>query len=344
MKTVLLLCGGRSEEHEISLISAKCILDALDRNLYAPVVVGINKQGIWQLEKAEDFYEGEFRADSIRLKETLEYVSLSPYLHTNGRGRLIAEGRIIEFDVVFPILHGPFGEDGKLQGLLDMIGIPYVGSGCQSSAVCMDKALTKAVCERLRIPVAPYQCLQRPEDLDPSAVKFPAFVKPARLGSSVGITRVTKLSDLEGAVKEAFRFDSKVLVEEGIRGREIECAVLGDKVAAPGEIEVASEIGWYSYEAKYLSKTAARTIVPAPLSADLTKQVQDVALQAFRGLECKGLARVDLLVEKGTDKIYLNEVNTLPGFTPISMYPMMWQASGLTYTQLISSLLELAQR
>jgi len=344
VKTVLILCGGRSLEHEISLISAKCILDALDRAQYVPIVVGIDKQGVWHLQKDRDFFTGEFRADHIQLKLTDERVSLDPFLTINGRGRLTVEGRILEFDVVFPVLHGSFGEDGTLQGLLDIIGIPYVGSGCASSAVCMDKALTKATCERMGISVAPYVCLSKPEDLTTLPFAPPVFVKPARQGSSVGITRVTDLSQLEAAVKEAFRYDSKVLVEQGIDGREIECAVLGRgksaRVALPGEIQVAAEIGWYSYEAKYLSKTAAKTVVPAALTPELTKQAQDLALRAFQVLECDGLARVDLLVTP--HKVYLNEVNTLPGFTPISMYPMMWIASGLPYPALINELLSLA--
>lgn len=347
MKTVLFLCGGKSQEHEISLISAKCVLDALDTSRYTPVIVGIDKHGVWHLQENQDFYTGEFRADKIALKLTNERVSFDPYLGKNGRGRIHADGRIIEFDVVFPILHGPFGEDGTLQGMLDIVGIPYVGSGCASSAVCMDKALTKAACERLGIPVAPYRLLLTPSDLasekaEIQKLKLPLFVKPARLGSSVGITRVTEFSQLEAAVAEAFRHDSKVLVEQGISGREIECGILGDKASVPGEILVDAEVGWYSYDAKYISKTTARTVAPADLPPVLFGEVQETALRIFRALECKGLARVDLLLEHGTNRIYLNEVNTLPGFTPISMYPILWQATGVPYSRLISELIELA--
>jgi len=347
MKTVLFLCGGKSQEHEISLISAKCVLDALDRSSYTPIVVGIDKHGVWHLEDDKDFYTGEFIADKIALKLTNERVTLDPYLGKNGRGRIHADGRILEFDVVFPILHGPFGEDGTLQGLLDIVGIPYVGSGCASSAVCMDKALTKATCERLGIAVAPYRLLLNPADLNNeiAAIKqlrLPLFVKPARLGSSVGITRVTDFSQLEKAVVEAFRHDSKVLIEQGISGREIECGILGDKPSVPGEILVAPEIGWYSYDAKYISKTSAKTVAPADLQPALAAEIQATAVRVFQALECRGLARVDLLLEHGTNQIYLNEVNTLPGFTPISMYPILWQATGVPYSQLISMLIELA--
>lgn len=351
MKTVLLLCGGRSGEHEISLISAKCILDAMDRNQYAPVVVGISKNGVWYLEEEKTFYTGELRADKIALNEDAERVTLAPYLQPNGRARLEAGGRIIEFDVVFPILHGPFGEDGTLQGMLDMIGVPYVGSNCGSSWNCMDKVLTKTLCNEAKIPSAPFVwvgTLDEVKDKDAEIKKlgFPLFVKPSRMGSSVGVSKVSDAGQLRPAVEAALKHDSKVLIEKGISGREIECAVLGlnrsAKASVPGEIVVSKKIGWYSYEAKYLLKDGAETLTPAPLDEKISKEVQEFALRVFRTLECDGLARVDLFLENGTNKLFLNEVNTLPGFTPISMYPQMWQASGVSYPQLISKLLELA--
>lgn len=351
MKTVLLLCGGRSGEHEISLISAKCILDAMDRSRFAPVVVGISKQGVWYLEEEESFYQGEFRADKISLNENADRVTLAPYLQPNGRARLEAQGRIIEFDIVFPILHGPFGEDGTLQGMLDMIGVPYVGSNCGSSWNCMDKVMTKAICQDAAIPSAPYLWVSSLEEAksredEIKKLGFPLFVKPSRMGSSVGVSKVTEEKALQKAILDALAFDRKVLIEKGITGREIECAVLGlnrdAKASVPGEIVVSKKIGWYSYEAKYLLKDGAETLTPAPLDPKTTKAVQDLAVKVFQVMECDGLARVDLFLESGTNQLYLNEVNTLPGFTPISMYPQMWQATGINYQNLISKLLDLA--
>lgn len=352
-KTVLLLCGGKSEEHEISLISAKCLLDAFDRKLFTPIVVGISKKGTWYLEEEENFFLGEFRADKIRLNEKRPTVSIIPFLSETGKGQLLCEGQTISFDVVFPILHGPFGEDGTLQGLLDMMGIPYVGSHCSSSANCMDKGITKTLAQTAGIKVAPFVELKSMEDLakQSSAIQslgFPVFVKPSRMGSSVGVSKVTQPALLHKAVEDAFRFDSKVLIEKGISGREIECAVLGSskkaQVAIPGEIIPNSQIGWYSYEAKYILAEGATTRVPAQLTPNLMEDFKRQALKVFEALDCDGLARVDFFLENGTDAIYLNEVNTMPGFTPISMYPKMWEASGLSYEKLITELIQLALR
>jgi D-alanine-D-alanine ligase len=352
-KTVLLLCGGKSEEHEISLISAKCLLDAFDRKLFTPIVVGISKKGVWFLEEEESFFEGEFRADKIRLNENRPTVSVVPFLSEKGQGQLLCEGQMITFDVVFPILHGPFGEDGTLQGLFDMAGVPYVGSGCGSSSNCMDKAITKHLVKDAGVKVGEFVELKAPSEakkyLDKiKALGLPLFVKPSRMGSSVGISKVKEWGQLEKALEIAFQHDSKVLLEKAVVGREIECAVLGTprsaRVALPGEIIPDSQIGWYSYEAKYLLPEGAKTQVPAPLSETLQKQFQETALKVFQVMECDGLARVDFFLEKGTEEIYLNEVNTLPGFTPISMYPKMWQASGLSYSDLVTELLNLALR
>jgi D-alanine-D-alanine ligase len=352
MKTVLILCGGKSDEHEISLISAKCVLDALDRKQYKPLVVGISRKGQWHFEDEKDFFTGEFRADKIALNEKAPKTTIAPYL-VNGQGQLLYDGKTASFDVVFPVLHGQFGEDGTLQGLLDIIGVPYVGSNCGSSWICMDKLLTKSLCQREDIPVAPFVYASHPDDVDSKRreiekLGLPLFVKPNRQGSSVGVSKVKTLSELRTAVAEALKFDSKCLIEQGINGREIETAVLGlnqaPKVALPGEIIPSSNIGWYSYEAKYLLSDGAETVVPANLDDRTVKRVQEFALRVFTVLECDGLARIDLFLEKGTDKIYLNEANTIPGFTPISMYPKMWQASGMTYPALINELLALAFR
>lgn len=351
MKTLLVLCGGKSDEHEISLISAKCILDALDRRELTPLVVGISKRGVWHLEDEKTFFTGELRADRIRLNESAAAVTLAPYVGADGRGKLVSGTREIGFDAVFPVIHGKNGEDGTLQGLLDLVGVPYVGPGCLSSAVCMDKAIAKALARDAGIPVADYVVLTDPKELPAKrdAIRklgFPCFVKPSRQGSSVGVSRATSEAELAKAVETAFRHDTKVLVERGISGREIECAVLGlnqsPRASLPGEIVVSKKVGWYSYEAKYLMADGAETVAPAALDAPTTKAVQELALRAFRALECDGMARVDLFLEHGSGKLYLNEANTIPGFTPISMYPKMWEASGLPYPKLISELVRLA--
>lgn len=348
-KTVLFLCGGRSDEHEISLISAKGILDALDRNLYTPLVVGISRQGKWYFENESTFFTGEFRADKIKLNENAPTVTLAPF-SKDGRGELLVEGKSYQFDVVFPILHGPFGEDGTLQGMLDVMGVPYVGSGSRSSWICMDKVLMKVVCNAYDIKVAPFVVLRKTEDIAAHADKiksfgYPLFVKPACLGSSVGISKVTRESELKPAVDLAFKHDSKVLVEKGIKGREIETAVLGlngsPKVAAPGEVIPSPKVGWYSYDAKYLMSDGAEVVIPAKLDEATVSRIKKFSSKVFQALECDGLARIDLFMEEGTNELYLNEPNTIPGFTPISMYPKMWQASGMTYTQLISELIRL---
>ncbi len=348
MKKVLILCGGRSDEHEISLISAKCVMDAIDRNKFSPLVIGIGKRsGIWHLEEEKTFYTGEFRADKIALNEKAPAITLAPYRSPQGKGLLLANGKTIEFDVVFPILHGPFGEDGTMQGLWDIVGVPYVGSHCGSSWNCMDKMLTKVLCSQNDIPVAPFIWIQSIEEFNEKrkaieALGNPLFVKPARLGSSVGISKVENPAQLKGAVELALRYDNKVLIEKGIVGREIECGVLDNQASIPGEIIPSKKIGWYSYDAKYLLDDGAETVTPAKLTPQEIAQVQKIALRAFQVLECAGMARVDMFLEP-SGKVILNEVNTIPGFTPISMYPKMWQASGVSYSDLITRLLELAK-
>jgi D-alanine-D-alanine ligase len=349
-RTVLILCGGRSDEHEISLISAKCVLDALDRTKYHPLLVGISRDGTWYLEQEDTFFTGEFRADRIQLNPNAPTVTLAPFRTAEGRAYLEAGERRHEFDVVFPILHGPYGEDGTMQGLLEIVGVPYVGSGCGSSWICMDKALAKTLCQQHGIRVADYVLVTSLTDYHARKAQIEdlgetIFVKPARLGSSVGISKVVGGKGLDQAVGMALKYDSKVLLERAISGREIETAVLGlnrtARVALPGEIIPDPKIGWYSYEAKYLLSEGAEVVVPAALGKAKIEEVQAFALKVFRVLECDGMARIDLFMDKKSEELYLNEANTIPGFTPISMYPKMWQASGLSYSALISELIEL---
>ncbi len=351
MKTCLILCGGKNDEHEISLLSTKCVLDALDRSRFTPVVVGISRQGIWYLEEEKTFYLGEFRADQIRLNEDTDPVTVTPYLTREGRGRLIAGGRIIDFDVVFPLMHGQFAEDGTIQGFWETVGVPYVGANTASSALCMDKWLTKQLCQKNGVNVTDFVSVRSAQEIKPneSAIAklgYPLFVKSNSQGSSVGVTKVKERSELEKAVQFSLKFDSRCLIEKGIVGREIECSVLGlnanPKASLPGEIIPAPSIGWYSYDAKYILADGAETVAPAVLDAKTTREVQDFVIKVFKTLQCDGMARIDLFIEKQTGTLYLNEANTIPGFSPISMYPKMWQASGLSYTDLISELIRLA--
>ncbi len=350
-QTVLFLCGGSSEEHEISLISAHCVLEALDRNRWDPIVVGIDKRGRWGLAENSDFFTGAVRADKIRLREELKPASIDPSPHADGRGRITAGGQTYPFDIVFPMLHGTFGEDGRIQGLLEVARLPFVGSGCGSSWNCMDKVVTKTMAAAAGIPVVPFAVATAdttPAELETfgKRLAFPLFVKPARQGSSVGVSKVRAANELAAAVEDALKHDTKVLLESAVIAREIECAVLGRgnsaRVAPPGEIVPNAKIGWYSYEAKYLLDDGAEILAPAPLDAAQAKEAQKLALEAFRALECDGLARVDLFLERHSGRYYLNEINTLPGFTPISMYPKMWATAGVKYAELVNELLELA--
>ncbi len=349
MRRVLILCGGQSDEHEISLLSAHGVLPALDRQAYEPLLVGIAKTGRWHFCDPQDFTSGDIRADRIQLNESAPEALLSLRSET-GRGQLVVNGQTHDFDVVFPILHGPNGEDGTIQGLLEILGLPYVGADVAASANCMDKERTKTLAVAAGIAVAPWVLVGRGEHPEQhraaiEALDAPWFVKPARAGSSVGVHKVDVWHELPAAVEDACRYDSKVLVEQAIVGREIECAVLGlhaaPEVSLPGEIIVAPEAGFYSYEAKYLLADAARTEAPAQLSTGEVRAVQQLVARAYQVLEVDGMARIDVFLT-ASGAVYLNEINTIPGFTPISMYPQMWGASGLAYDQLISRLLELA--
>jgi D-alanine-D-alanine ligase len=350
-KNVLLVCGGRSDEHEISLISAKCVLDAIDRTRFNPLLVGITREGVWHLEDEKNFYTGAFRADQIKLNTEAPTVTIAPYPTPERRGRLQAGGKSFEFDVAFPILHGPFGEDGTIQGLFETMGVPYVGANPGGSWISMDKVLSKMLCRFNGIKVADFVAVASIEELELKKSEidkmgYPLFVKPSRLGSSVGISKVISASHLIEAVETALKFDRVCLIEQGIKGREIETALLGlnrkARVALPGEIVPNPKIGWYSYDAKYLLDDGAQVVVPARLEPNDITRIQQFVLKVFQVLQIDGMARIDLFLENETGELYLNEANTIPGFTPISMYPKMWQASGLSYQELISELIELA--
>ncbi len=354
---VWIICGGRSAEHEVSLESARSIALALDRQKYDLHFVTITKQGKWvgtgMLEKpdspalehlwAGDAVPGENVPTSDGLGALA--VKVSPLSAENGPTE--GDRRM----VAFPVLHGPYGEDGTIQGLFEMLDIPYVGSGVLGSALAMDKAKTKEVLFHKGFPVAKWisfkpngadGCPGRIRDFVATVIGYPCFVKPANLGSSVGITKVKSPGELDHAIRLARGYDTKVVVEEAIDAREIECSVLGNghaTASVPGEIVPESE--FYDYEAKY-SAQETELMIPADLSREQVKHVQDLAVRAFHVLECCGMARVDFFLEKRTGRILINELNTIPGFTKVSMYPKLWEASGLPYAGLLDKLIELA--
>jgi len=301
--------GGKSAEHEISIMSAQNVYDAIDKNKFSPKLIKIDKSGFWQINE------------------------------------------VFEFDVIFPILHGPFGEDGTIQGLLKLADIPFVGPGVLGSAVGMDKDVMKRLLRDAGVPIGKFLSFKDYENV-PSFKEIenilgsPFFVKPANMGSSVGISKVHDEAGLSAALKEAFLYDTKVIIEEYIPGREIECAVLGNEepiASLPGEIITAHE--FYSYDAKYIDEKGAVLEIPAKLDSETIKHIQEIALKVFKVLCCEGLSRVDFFLKESPGKQYeiiVNEINTIPGFTRISMYPKMWEASGVSYTELITRLIELA--
>lgn len=341
-----IIFGGKSAEHEVSLQSAKNVIDALDKNKYEAVLIGIDKTGKWYLNDESKFLLSAGYSETIKISdEKNNEVAFAPEssgelinLHENKSGKKI--------DVVFPILHGPFGEDGTMQGLLKLAGIPFVGAGVLGSAVGMDKEITKRLLRDAGINIGKF--LTGRENSLPSFMEIekeiglPFFIKPANMGSSVGINKVKSEADFEAAVEEAFRYDRKILFEEFIPGREIECSVLGnDKPIASVPGEIISNHDFYSYEAKYLDENGAILEMPAKLSNELVHRIQDMSVNAFRVLECEGLARVDFFVTENNE-IFVNEINTMPGFTKISMYPKLWEASGISYSELIDKLIVLA--
>jgi D-alanine-D-alanine ligase len=344
------LFGGRSAEHEISCVSARSVIDALDPATTEVVAIGITRAGTWHLLPGPP----ALPAETGRMPEVTAGSGAAVELATESGSREMvgADGTREPIDVVFPVLHGPHGEDGAVQGMLELAGVPYVGAGVLGSALGMDKAVQKVVFNAAGLPVVPYEVVREPEwDEDPEGVAaraaglgFPLFTKPATLGSSVGIMKVHRPDELDRGLNEAFRYARKAVVEKGVEGvREVECAVLGndDPVASiAGEI-VPTGHEFYDYEAKYLDEHGAQLLIPADLAPVLLERVQRMAVTAFRAIECAGMARVDFFL-RGEDELWVNEINTIPGFTQISMYPKLWQASGLTYAELVERLLDLA--
>nr|MBN1229291.1 D-alanine--D-alanine ligase [Anaerolineae bacterium] len=343
--------GGRSGEHEVSLRSAASVLGAIDPEKYEVVPIGITPQGHWIAggDPMAALTSGEAAAAPAALigePGQPSIKALEPIDQETSAMRATAP-----LDVIFPVLHGPFGEDGTVQGLLELADIPYVGAGVVGSAVGMDKVIFKSVMTAYGIPVLPYRLVLRSEwEVNPDRVlkaleeslHYPMFVKPANLGSSVGISKADSREGLVRALGEASRYDRRLVVEQGIDAREIEVSVLGneDPIASiPGEIIPGDE--FYSYTDKYLSDEA-QLLIPAPLDEVTTQKAQEIAIKAFKAIDCAGLGRVDFLLDSQTGELWMNEINTIPGFTSISMYPRLWEASGLPYPELIDRLIMLA--
>lgn len=342
--------GGRSAEHEVSLVSATSVIEALDKGKYEVVPIGITKEGRW-LSSSTTL---QLLKEGKGLDEMTERVLL-PDPTWKGLVEFRSDGVSTTpdpLDVVFPVLHGPYGEDGTIQGLLDLANVPYVGAGTLASALGMDKVIQKQIFERAGLPVtesryftskeykeSPSRWIREIED----AFSYPCFVKPANLGSSVGITKAHNRTELKRGIFEAEHYDRKILVERSIENaREIECSVLGNdepRASVPGEVIPSNE--FYDYDAKYVDGKS-QIVIPAPIPKKVKERIQDIAVKAFKAIDCSGMARVDFLVTRDRYKIYICEVNTIPGFTPISMYPKLWEASGVPYPKLLDILIELA--
>lgn len=353
---VMVIFGGRSGEHEVSLVSASSVMRALDPERYQVIPVGITREGAW--------VTGPEVLDALKREElaSLERAVLFGDPARPGLWRIAADDRagqvelLAQVDVVFPVLHGTYGEDGTLQGLLELAAVPYVGCGVLASAVAMDKALFKDVCRAWHLPIVPYLLFTRKRwfneaeavlDEVEQRLTYPVFVKPVNLGSSVGISKCRTRAELERGLHEAARYDRRLLVEQGVPNtREIEVSVLGngDEIEASIAGEIIPGREFYDYAAKYLDEgeSASKLLIPARLDAAQMEQVRALAVAAFRAVDGAGMARVDFLMNGQSGEIFINEINTIPGFTPISMYPKLWEASGLPYPRLLDRLIELA--
>jgi len=345
-----ILFGGKSAEHEVSLQSAKNIFDAIDREKYEPILIGIDKSGRWLLNDESNFLLNANDPKRIRLNTSSDAVALVPQSKgtiSNLSALKNGSANNSAIDVIFPVLHGPFGEDGTVQGLLKLADIPFVGSGVLASAVGMDKDVMKRLLRDAGLPIGKFRSLRADDDVPSyeevsSELGSPVFIKPANMGSSVGVSKVKKQRDYLPALRDAFEYDTKAVIEEFIPGRELECSVLGGNeimASIPGEVKSRHE--FYSYNAKYIDKKGAELIIPAKVPVETIQRVQELAIAVFKTLCCDGLARVDFFL-KEDGNIIVNEINTMPGFTKISMYPKLWEVSGMSYTQLIDKLIGFA--
>jgi len=343
-----ILFGGKSVEHEVSLQSAKNIIEAIDKNKYEIVLIGIDKLGNWHLNSESHYLLDENNPKLIKLNNSGEQLGLIPGREQEQLVNVTGFKAIGNIDVIFPVIHGTGGEDGTMQGFLKLANIPFVGPGVLGSAVCMDKDIAKRLLRDNGIPVSKFLTYNR---VTANKIRFidvseklglPVFVKPANSGSSVGVNKANTAEQLEIAVKEAFKYDTKILIEEYIKGREIECSVLGNEnpiASVAGEVIAQHE--FYSYEAKYIDETGAILKIPTELPDGVLSKIQNMAIESFKVLGCEGMARVDFFLTED-NQVYVNELNTIPGFTKISMYPKLWEASGISYPKLIDRLIQLA--
>lgn len=344
---LLVLCGGQSAEHEVSLLSANSVIKVLDLNRYELFIVGIKKNGEWAWHSDhQGFLEHPNDPKKVGLRGSGEPVTLIPTSDGPMLIRLSDGQTVCRMDVAFPILHGPFGEDGTIQGFLKMVHLPFVGASVLGSGIGMDKSVTKRLLRDAGLPTAKFLVFRRSDTIDFAAVErtlgLPMFVKPANMGSSVGISKINDQATFLEKVEGAFAYDDTILIESGVVGREIECSVLGNEapmVSLPGEIIPQHE--FYSYEAKYLDDQGAKLEFPAKLTPSQIERMQALAIQTYQVLQCEGMARVDFFLTPD-DRFLVNELNTLPGFTKISMYPKLWAVSGLPYADLVQKLIELA--
>ncbi|MCU0846632.1 MAG: D-alanine--D-alanine ligase [Spirochaetes bacterium] len=352
MLSVGVLYGGRSGEHDVSLCSAASVISALDRTKYKIVAIGVDRDGRWHVQDSPEIISDPSFGKIMRMEKNGEwYVN---HFMDDGRLHLFdrKSGNKAEIDVVFPVMHGPNCEDGRLQGLLELASVPYVGADVTGSAIGMDKDVSKRLLAQAGIPVVPWIVAAetawkngRSAIIGEAAgtLGMPLFVKPANMGSSVGITMVKERDALGAAVDFALQFDSKAIIEKGIDAREIECSVLGNEEPAASVLgEIIPRHEFYSYESKYLDSDGAALVIPAEMDGDMSARIRKTAVDAYVALCCSGMARVDFFLEKGGTGYYLNEINTLPGFTSISMYPKLWEKSGLGYAELIDRLIGLA--
>jgi D-alanine-D-alanine ligase len=348
-----LIFGGRSGEHEVSLMSAQGVMNALDKEKYKVVPIGITKEGRWlasgdPMKALSSGMAAESNPAALLAEPTQRGLMR---LEEREQQQGLTAVHLSQLDVIFPILHGPYGEDGTVQGLLELAGIPYVGAGVTASAVGMDKALFKDIMRANDLPVVPYLVIKRkaweqnPEQVVgqiESSIGYDCFVKPANLGSSVGISKAHNRAELHTALDEAACYDRKLIAEVAVDAREIEVSVLGNDepiASVPGEIVPCNE--FYDYAAKYLDGESD-LLIPAPIPAETAELIRKLAVDAYLAIDCAGMARADFLLDRKTDQVYVNEVNTLPGFTPISMYPKLWEATGMPYSELLDRLIELA--
>ncbi len=338
--------GGKSSEHEVSLQSAKSIISALDSGKYETVLIGIDKNGRWQLQDNSKYLLNSADPKLIKLNKSNTNLSLVPGTNSQQMIVPISSKSAPYIDVAFPVLHGTYGEDGTVQGLLEVLDIPFVGAGVLGSAVGMDKDVMKRLLRDAGLPVAKFATIARGQTINFAKIKkqlgMPVFVKPANNGSSVGVSKAANSKELTQAIKKAFQFDNKILIEGFVKGREIEISVLGNEAPIASIAgEVIPTHDFYSYDAKYIDEQGAALQIPAKLLKPVLKKMQDVAIEAYKALCIEGMARVDMFLTKN-NRIVINELNTIPGFTKISMYPKLWEASGVSYSKLLDALIKLA--